>query len=308
MQDFEWILVDDGSTDDTLGQLLALERDRAPRVRILAHASSQGAAAARNAGAAAARGRYLKFYDVDDFLEPGHFQVQTAAALQTQVDVVASPTMFLLDVDGREVRQLDRLFAEAFAEGNTLANYLTRPGFVHCGCLFRRTLFEGVGGYDETLVTDEDGWLLIQCYLQGASFAPAPATHYTYQVWYEAEGSNLSSNSSGRKLASRVEVCRRLSEIAILNDDPELGGAIAGRMATAALESGHVDYAAAEKLMARALSVSPDLTQSAYPRLMIVVRRFGFRVGLDAFQVFKALRRWRYKLASLKPTIYAATQ
>jgi glycosyltransferase involved in cell wall biosynthesis len=71
-QDFEVIVVDDGSTDATQAWL-AGQRD--PRLRVVAQ-SNQGAAAARNAGARAARGEYLAFLDADDLWLPDKLERQ----------------------------------------------------------------------------------------------------------------------------------------------------------------------------------------------------------------------------------------
>lgn len=67
-RDWEWILVDNGSTDDTprLGQDLARADSR---VRVLS-LQEKGVSLARNAGVAAARGEYLLFLDADDLLAP----------------------------------------------------------------------------------------------------------------------------------------------------------------------------------------------------------------------------------------------
>jgi glycosyltransferase involved in cell wall biosynthesis len=65
--DLEVVVVDDGSTDDTLARLAAVTD---PRLRVVA-AAHGGVAAARNAGVAACRGRYVAFHDSDDEALPG---------------------------------------------------------------------------------------------------------------------------------------------------------------------------------------------------------------------------------------------
>lgn len=68
LSDWELILVDDGSTDDTLSiaQKLAVGR---PNVRVL-HTTNGGVCHARNTGLDAARGEYVTFLDADDLLMP----------------------------------------------------------------------------------------------------------------------------------------------------------------------------------------------------------------------------------------------
>lgn len=73
--DWEMLLVDDGSED---GSRALAERLAAgdPRLRLLGWGDNRGAAAARNAGIAAARGRYVAFLDADDLWRPEKLAVQ----------------------------------------------------------------------------------------------------------------------------------------------------------------------------------------------------------------------------------------
>ena len=82
MADWEMILVDDGSEDDTVAQILALAADD-PRVHLLRHETGAGAAAARNSALAAARGRYVAFLDADDAWAADKLALQLALMAKT---------------------------------------------------------------------------------------------------------------------------------------------------------------------------------------------------------------------------------
>jgi glycosyltransferase involved in cell wall biosynthesis len=80
--DFEVVVVDDGSTDDTRARLAAI---REPRLRVVA-AAHGGVGAARNAGVAVCRGRYVAFHDSDDEALPGRL-ARPVEVLETRPDL-----------------------------------------------------------------------------------------------------------------------------------------------------------------------------------------------------------------------------
>jgi hypothetical protein len=75
LPDFEIVVVDDASTDDTLARLHALTD---PRIRIMALPANGGPVVARNTAFAAARGRYIVGLDQDDLCHPDRFSTQVA--------------------------------------------------------------------------------------------------------------------------------------------------------------------------------------------------------------------------------------
>ncbi|EIE49044.1 glycosyl transferase [Salipiger aestuarii] len=75
--DWELLLIDDGSTDTSAAVIETLAA-RDPRIRGLSQGRNSGAAAARNAGLDAARGRYIAFLDADDVWLPQKLRLQLA--------------------------------------------------------------------------------------------------------------------------------------------------------------------------------------------------------------------------------------
>ncbi len=76
--DFEFIVVDDGSIDATPHIIADFAADL-PGLRVVRHEAAVGLADARNAGSAAARGRYVTYLDGDDWLAPGYLPELVAA-------------------------------------------------------------------------------------------------------------------------------------------------------------------------------------------------------------------------------------
>ena len=85
-REIEVILVDDGSTDESLS-LCRAAAERDARFRVI-HQQNAGVSAARNAGLAAATGQYLQFVDGDDRLLSNATEVLVHAALSTGTDLV----------------------------------------------------------------------------------------------------------------------------------------------------------------------------------------------------------------------------
>ncbi|MFE0193708.1 glycosyltransferase family 2 protein [Streptomyces sp. NPDC058989] len=86
-EDFEFLLVDDCSRDET-PQILARAERELPGARVLRHEQNGGLATARNTGLDAARGEYLTFLDGDDWLAPGYFAELLASIEELGCDFV----------------------------------------------------------------------------------------------------------------------------------------------------------------------------------------------------------------------------
>jgi glycosyltransferase involved in cell wall biosynthesis len=119
-EQFELIVVDDGSTD---GSPEIIRSCVDPRVRVIRQAN-QGLAAARNTGGRAARGRYVAYLDADDESEPERLRLQSAF-LDARPEVAAvGCSVRIIDERGRSLfvqraptgadRCRARLFRERF--------------------------------------------------------------------------------------------------------------------------------------------------------------------------------------------------
>ncbi|MGQ4423158.1 glycosyltransferase family 2 protein [Streptomyces violaceoruber] len=85
--DFEFILVDDSSSDGT-ADLLARAESELPGAVLVRHERNGGLATARNTGIDRARGEYLTFLDGDDWLAPGYYERLLAAIEELGCDFV----------------------------------------------------------------------------------------------------------------------------------------------------------------------------------------------------------------------------
>ena len=158
-EDWEAIVVDDGSTDDTEA---VVSRFADGRIRYL-YQANKGLPGARNTGIRNATGEYIAFLDSDDLFLPDKLKVQSQALDQSpDVGLVASG---YVEVDAH----LNRLREVQSWHGHPhlgLTDWLQNNPFIVNAVLVRKTWLEKAGLFDEAMryVEDWDVWLrLAQC-------------------------------------------------------------------------------------------------------------------------------------------------
>src|SRR3954451_17524256 len=102
-RDFEYILVDDGSTDGSLPILREFER-RDSRVRVISRGNT-GIVRAANDGIAVARGKYLARMDSDDLSMPTRFEKQIAYLDAHSECVLVGSRVMIMDPYGSPVAE-----------------------------------------------------------------------------------------------------------------------------------------------------------------------------------------------------------
>lgn len=145
--DWEIVIVDDGSPDDTATvahDLIARNLDH--RIRLVRQANA-GLARARNAGIEVARGRYILPLDADDMLDP-RMLAATVEVLETRPDIAIAYT------DETIFGSVDRILRLGEFEPFTLP---AKNGFAYCS-LYRREVWEAVGGYNPNMRWGYEDW------------------------------------------------------------------------------------------------------------------------------------------------------
>lgn len=161
--DFELILVDDGSRDETfeiIERYCAQYPDRIQAIR----QENQGCAAARNTAIAHARGELFALLDSDDVWLPERLAVSVAEMdRRPQVGLVHS-NIIRVDENGRRLGVPER--DANILSGRIFEHLYTRRAHISCPtALFRRECVERVGAFDPELsrlgCEDRDLWLRI---------------------------------------------------------------------------------------------------------------------------------------------------
>ena len=179
----EVIVVDDGSTDDTV----EVVKQFGPPVRVVSKPNG-GPASARNLGASLARGEWLAMLDADDWWFPRKNELQLAHDADDDIGLSHCR------LDHRIERPPEELTFQTLWDRNWIGN---------SSVLIRRAVFEVLGGFmeDPRLISVEDynlwlrvaaaGWRVVTC--------PHILVHYT-------QGIGISSNAERLMCASLYNV------------------------------------------------------------------------------------------------------
>ncbi|MFC9270900.1 glycosyltransferase family 2 protein [Streptomyces zhihengii] len=173
-EDFEFLFVDDCSTDGTPEILERAER-QIPGARLIRHERNGGLATARNTGLDAARGEYIAFLDGDDWLAPGHFESLLAPLEELGCDFVRTDhvqctararTVHRVPVGprGEVLRPRDWILP---ADRSTGVDY----PYAWAGMYHRRLADQGLLHFTHGLRTAEDRPWIWRLHRDAASFA-----------------------------------------------------------------------------------------------------------------------------------------
>jgi glycosyltransferase involved in cell wall biosynthesis len=188
--DYELIVVDDGSTDDTAAAL----RPYNGQIRYLQQ-TNQGVSAARNRGLALALGDYIVFLDGDDLLLPHKLarQVEFLEANET-VGIVHSGWQ-TIDENGQPLNTIEPWHQAPQLDLETWLFW--KPVFLGA-MMFRRRLLAQTPGFDPALRQAEDTDLLLCLAAAGCPMAWLPEV----TVFYRQHGTNTMRN--GRQQAEAI--------------------------------------------------------------------------------------------------------
>ena len=173
LQNWEWVIVDDGSTDQESVNRLSSVANQDPRIKVLRQANA-GPGAARNTSFRNTTGRYLCLLDSDDMVEPTYLE-------KCVWFLDSNPEFAFCNSQSVVFGDQEYLWTTGFERGKAHLQANSGPPI----SVIRRTAYADCGGFDESIRfghEDWDFWL-----------AMAKAGHWGYTLpeflqWYRKRG------------------------------------------------------------------------------------------------------------------------
>ena len=195
---FEFLVIDDSSTDGS-ASLLAAVRD--PRMRVVRNEEHLGLTRSLKAGVELARGQYIARMDADDVALPERLEKQVALLMKRPEIGILGSACYIIDQVGREVGLLQMPEDDLQIHWTSL---LANP-FAHPTIMFRRdVLISRNLNYDEAFQTtqDYDLWMRMLRYTCGANLGEP-------LMRYRTHGDRVTNKFRDQQLRSHDAVALR---------------------------------------------------------------------------------------------------
>ena len=147
LTNFEFIIVNDGSTDDSLKIIDSFKDERI----VLINQKNTGLEEALNNGIYIAKGDFIARMDADDISLPHRLQKQYDFLMQNPEYIAVGSTAIIIDADGNYVYTSFKLVTD-----KELKNNLPQTPFFHPAVMFKKSEFLRTGKYCEALVKSQD--------------------------------------------------------------------------------------------------------------------------------------------------------
>ncbi len=181
-EDFEVIIINDGSTDTT-GEIVSQIPD--PRIKVFSYLNS-GASTSRNRGFAQTSGEYIAFLDADDLWTSDKLEAQLVALKTNPQADIAYSWSDCIDESSRFLRRGGHITINGDGLPKLLMMDILENG---SNPLIRRQALLAVGGFDESLPAGQDWDLYLRLAIKH-SFVTVPRS----QVLYRISANSLSAN------------------------------------------------------------------------------------------------------------------
>ena len=191
-QEYEIILIDDGSTDGSLEECIKWEQNEV-RITVL-HQDNSGAGSARNLGIENAKGEYIYFYDIDDEIHPKLLEYNVRCMKQYGVDIIVFGYRSIDVVYNLESRVT---FTETYINSNAqlkdifVSEFIKKVNGFPWNKFYRKSFLDKYNLRFENQRIQQDEVFNLLCYRYISKMFISPEILYDYYVY--SKGNTRSS-------------------------------------------------------------------------------------------------------------------
>jgi O-antigen biosynthesis protein len=202
----EHIIVDDASTDSSVEKIDIHESE----VMVLRLDRNRGGPYARNRGYERSSGTFILFLDADDLLSPDAVE-QMVYTASSHADAITFCEWKRLEPAENGWEVLEAEVALPRTGDDHLLGWLRDIWVPPCAVLWPRHVYDSIGGWDESLIVNQDGDLMMRAFAAGAAMVRAEGGTAYYRRHEDGRESVSTRPLSAEALDSRIRVLESLT-------------------------------------------------------------------------------------------------
>lgn len=193
---FEIILVDDGSIDNT-GKILDEYLKKDNRIKVI-HKKNEGVAIARNTGLLESNGEYIYFLDGDDYISTSYFEDMSKVILKNNLEIIISP--YYIEKNNKKFLLISNIKEKYYNRDFILKNLFTRKickAAIGTSLIKKEIIVKNNIFFNEKLSYSEDYHFIIRVFFKTRNFYYTNKPYFTY---VQRKGSAINSKINLKRL------------------------------------------------------------------------------------------------------------
>lgn len=203
-QDFEFIIIDDGSDQDECKTMLVKYANLDQRIRLITHQKNIGLTKSLNEGLHLAQGEYVARLDSDDIASADRLEKQFSFMEKNRNIALCGSHAKVIDENGAAIGEM----TPPIDTRDIMKKILISNPLIHSTWFFRKKEIISLGGYDENMEKAQDYDLVLRL---SAHHSIANLPDYLCQYRMRRDSITFSKNKSQEKFAliARLEALKR---------------------------------------------------------------------------------------------------
>ena len=285
-KNIEVIIVNDGSTDNSLGVAKTHEKEN---VKIYDQ-PNRGASASRNYGLLKSNGEYVKFFDADDLMNPEMIEAQINLALRNPDSLISSKWCRFYDNDINLVKSYEREYYKDLSSMEWIITAWKDAKPMHQSGIFliRKETINRAGLWDETLSKNDDMEFFTRIILSNKNVVFSESSMLYYRSGLG--NSTLSASKSKKAIESHfTSVYKSVSYILDTRNDAVTKLLVANMWQMFVYDNFLLDTHYSRKSIKIIKDFGgSDLKIHGGRRLLILTNLIGWRLALSVEKIIKA--------------------